>query len=224
MVFTPFLPKAVVREAFAKSEFLQRRPPSHFQRRQTQMSTVSAEWAEKTVLLLLDAVLNSLWPAACTEQLQHCAWFVCCGVPRAAVRPACLMLHNRRRVQVKAHMVFVLVLYVCFIKLSVWPENCKICSPVLSNKCFFFPLTPPWKNKLKTDAADVFEAPKLTASWATINIETSLSPLYIYISLELEMDLKLAERRQGFWKVNLAGGGLAWVFFISLFFFLLCWD
>lgn len=55
---------------------------------------------------------------------------------------------------------------------------------------FFFPLRLPLKKEAqaqaKTGDADVFEAPPLTASRASINIETSLSSLYIYISLELE--------------------------------------
>lgn len=53
---------------------------------------------------------------------------------------------------------------------------------------------------------------KAEASWATINIETSLLTFYIYISLELEIDLKLAERRQAVWKAS-PGGRVVGVFF-----------
>lgn len=65
----------------------------------------------------------------------------------------------------------------------------------------------------------VFKATKLKASWATINIETSPLTFYIYISLELEIDLKLAEKRQAFWKAS-PGGRVVGVFS----FFFLGWD
>lgn len=70
---------------------------------------------------LLDAVLNSLRPAVCSERLLHCAWFVCSGLPGAAVRPGCLMLRNGGG---GAHMALALVLYLYLIELSAWPENC----------------------------------------------------------------------------------------------------
>ena len=70
------------------------------------------------------------------------------------------------------------------------------------------------KNTIAVEfVASVFKATKLKASWATINIETSLLTFYIYISLELEIDLKLAERRQAFWKAS-PGGRVVGVFFI----------
>lgn len=74
----------------------------------------------------------------------------------------------------------------------------------------------------------VFEATKLKASWATINIETSPLTFYIHISLELEIDLKLAERRQAFWDAS-PGGSVVEAFFSFLppsflFFIFFGWD
>lgn len=75
------------------------------------------------------------------------------------------------------------------------PVSCRI-------TCFLHPLQRSARNKQQQQSllnlSSLYASTKLKASGATINIESSLLTFYIYISLEPEIDLKFAQRRQAF--------------------------